>query len=603
MAKHFNTDTTKILEILTHRLYSESDIFLKELISNSSDACNKINFLITSGEYKGTNYQKKIFIDVNEEKNTLTIIDNGIGMDASDMENFLGTIASSNTRNTIEQLKAKSDLIGQFGIGFYSCFMVADEVHVWSKKYNDGKGYLWTSKGQESYDINPQEDPLVSVENTHGTQVQLILKEDFKHLTNKYQIREVVKKYSNYINVPIMFYDEQDKNETINEGLIPWRAANLTTEAAQGIYKNILNGMGDIFQFIHQKLQGRYDYTRLLFIPAKSFFIPITRDHKPAIHIYLNGVFVCNDENFLPLYLRFIKGIIEFEDMPINISRENFLQNPFVEQTKKSVKHKILRRIDRLEDLIKNCETNRENYINNFWNVYGNILKEGIIEDYMDKSMIFDCCLFKSAQKNTLITVNEYVTERKKLAEKVVSIENGESTQEDNNIYYFMHKNEGSHPLIESFMADNNFDVIVLRDELEKICFENAYNYQGYNFINIIDKQKTVEITEDDKKTVESIQKILPEFKAVNFNAMDINNLGYIIKEQNFMDFNAPMAGSLTLNSHNPLVKKLNEQVGNDDKFKEIILTIINLIKMKESIPENQYYVIDNLVNTYNNSL
>jgi molecular chaperone HtpG len=347
-------------------------------------------------------------------------------MDSQDMENFLGTIASSNTRNTIEQLKTKTDLIGQFGIGFYSCFMVADEVHVWSKKYDSGKGYLWTSKGQDSYDITEQSEPFFPME-SHGTQIRLVLKEDFQYLTNKYQIREIVKKYSNYVNVPIYFYDEQDK-ESINQGIIPWRTSNLTQESAQDIYKNILRGMGDIFQFVHQKLQGRYDYTRLLFIPAKSFFIPITRDHKPAIHIYLNGVFVCNDENFLPLYLRFIKGIIEFEDMPINISRENFLQNPFVEQTKRSVTHKIL------EELIKSCETDRGNYVENFWNVYGNILKEGIVEDFQDKTMIFDACLFKSAKTNTWITVKEYSENIKNESSKVVSIESGEATQENNNI-------------------------------------------------------------------------------------------------------------------------------------------------------------------------
>jgi molecular chaperone HtpG len=595
MAKHFNTDTTKILEILTHRLYSETDIFLKELISNGSDACNKINFLITSGQYQGNDYQKKIFIDVNEEKNILTIMDNGIGMDGQDMENFLGTIASSNTRNTIEQLKEKSDLIGQFGIGFYSCFMVANEVHVWSKKYNGGKGYLWTSKGENFYDITEQTDPFFPQE-SHGTQVQLMLKEDFKHLTNKYQIREIVKKYSNYINVPIVFYDEQDKNETINEGLIPWRTTNLTLDAAKNIYKNILNGMGDIFQFIHQKLQGRYDYTRLIFIPSKSFFIPITRDHKPAIHVYLNGVFVCNDENFLPLYLRFIKGIIEFEDMPINISRENFLQNPFVEQTKKSVKHKIL------EDLIKSCETNRSEYINSFWNVYGNILKEGIIEDFQDKSMIFDCCLFKSAQENSLITVKEYLEKRKSQEEKIISIESGSAAAQDNNIYYFLNKNEGGHPLMDSFMKKNQWDVLVLKDELEKICLENAYNYGGYNFVNIIDQQETYESTEDEKKIIDTLSAMMAEFKSIGFNSMDMNTLGYIIREQNFMDFNTPMASQLTLNNHHPLVQKLHK-INDEKTMKDMVLTMVNLIKIKETLPEDQYYIVDNLTKSYENSL
>jgi molecular chaperone HtpG len=595
MAKHFNTDTTKILEILTHRLYSESDIFLKELISNSSDACNKINFLITSGEYSDKEYKKQIFINTDEENHRLTIIDNGIGMDNKDMETFLGTIASSNTRNTIEQLKTKSDLIGQFGIGFYSCFMVSEEVHVWSKKYNSTKGFLWSSKGQDSYDIIESDEPFFPTDHNHGTQVRLILKEDFRHLTNKYQLREIVKKYSNYVNVPIVFYDERDKNESINEGTIPWRSPSLTEEGAKTIYKNILGGMGDIFQFIHQKLQGRYDYTRLLFIPSKSFFIPITRDHKPAIHVYLNGIFVCNDENFLPLYLRFIKGIIEFEDMPINISRENFLQNPFVEQTKKSVKHKIL------EELIKSCETQRDHYINGFWNVYGNILKEGILEDYQDKSMIFDCCLFKSAKKNQWITVKEYVSTIEAEAEQTVTVEEGQGEKKPS-IYYFLNKNEGSHPVVEDFIKEHNKDVIILKDELEKICFENAYNYNGFDFVNILDQQKNYEPNEEEKSLGEKIQSTVEGFQGVQFKNMDTNTLGYIIKEQNFMDFNTKPSSSMTINGSHPLINKLKTTT-DEKKFKEIILTTIQLIKMKEHTEESQNYIVDNLVDSYLKSL
>jgi molecular chaperone HtpG len=581
--KNFGTDTTKILEILTHRLYSESDIFLKELISNCSDACNKINFLMTSGEYQGDNYKKKIFIDTNEENHILTIIDNGIGMNNQDMEKFLGTIASSNTRNTIEQIKDKTDLIGQFGIGFYSCFMVADEVKVWSKKYDSNKSYLWTSNGKESYTIEESNQQLVKMEENHGTQVQLHLKEDFYHFTNKYSIREIIKKYSNYISIPIMFYDEQDKNESINEGIIPWRVSTLSQEVAKNIYKNMLGGMGEIFSYFHQKLQGRYDYTRLIFIPSKSFFIPITRDHKPMINIYLNGVFVCNDESFLPLYLRFIKGLIEFEDLPINISRENFLQNPFVQQTKKSVKHKIL------EELINNCENNRNQYIENFWDVYGNILKEGIIEDYEDKTMIIDSCLFKSAKSNQLITVKEYVENHKDI--------------EDNNIYYFLHKNSGSHPMVESFITKHNKDVLILKDELEKICFENAYNYDGKNFVSITEKKEQHQSSDEEKAVMDNMKTYLHKINFIEGNILDKNIIGFIIKEQNFMNFNVESKTSLTLNTQHPLFQKALLYKDNPQQLKEITLAMINFIDMRDNADNENHIIIDKIINSYVNSL
>ena len=579
--KPFGTDTTKILEILTHRLYSDSEIFLKELISNGSDACNKINFLITSGDYKGENYQKKILINVNEEKNTLTIIDNGIGMDDDDMDNFLGTIASSNTRNTIEKLNTKTDLIGQFGIGFYSCFMVADEVQVWSKKYNTNESFLWKSNGKDAYEIISQNNPFYEINESHGTQVQLILKEDFKYLTNKYQIIEIIKKYSSYVNVPIKFYDEQDKNETINKLEIPWRSNTITPEIAHDIYRQVLNRQGEVFKYIHQKLQGKYDYTRLIYIPAKSYF---GEDRMGSFKIYLNGVFVSNELEFLPRYMRFASGLVEFQDMPINISRENFLQNPFVEQVKNSIKIKIL------EELIKNIDNNRQEYIDNFWNYHGNFLKSGLMEEYMDKTMVFDCCLFKSNKKKSLITIREYI---KDLEETKVIVEDFKEESDKKVIYYAPCTNEVN-PLADSFVKERNIDVLMVDGVFDKMILEFANNYQDYSLVNILDQQKIYENNDEDKKFLEECKNILKDVTSINFNTLEENILGYQTTDINFGNFNEKPMVHLVLNINHPLIKKIKEK--ND--IKDDIIAVNLFIKSKELAGDNGY-VVDNMIDMY----
>jgi molecular chaperone HtpG len=582
--KPFGTDTAKILEILTHRLYSESEIFLKELISNGSDACNKINFLITSGEYKGENYQKKILIDLDEDANILTIIDNGIGMDDDDMDNFLGTIASSNTRNTIEKLNAKNDLIGQFGIGFYSCFMVADEVQVWSKKYDSDRGFLWQSNGKDSYEIIEQNKAFFT-SNGHGTQVKLILKEDFKYLTNKYQIMEIIKKYSNYVNVPIVFYDEQDKNEIINKVEIPWRTNNMTKDIAKDIYKQVLHRNGEIFKYVHQKLQGKYDYTRLLYIPGKNSW---GMDRQGSFQIYLNGVFVSNELEFLPQHMRFASGIIEFQDMPINISRENFLQNPFVEQVKNSIKHKIL------EELIKSLESNKEEYIENFWNFYGkNLLKTGLMEDFMDRTMIFDACLFRSAKKKTLNTLREYV---KEMEDAKVIIENFDKNDNEKVIYYIT-STQDHHPLADTFMKEHNQDVLIV-DELDKMIFEFTNTYEDKKFVNILNQQKSHENSTEDHVFVEKSQSILKDIKKITLNSLEQNILGYKVQEMDFITFQKPMI-NLVFNINHPLIAKAQKNINNEDLFKENILAVYNFLKIKETSDEDSNKVLDKIINSY----
>ena len=570
--KDFGTDTAKILEILTHRLYNERDVFLKELISNASDACNKILFHIAKGDYSGKNYKPQIILDPNTENNTLVIIDNGIGMDDKDMDNFLGTIANSHTGQSLTDLEgSKSDLIGQFGIGFYSSFIVSPEVSVWSKKYGSDKAYLWLSDGKNSYEISEADAPFVPMETEHGTQIMLKLRDEDRDFTNTYQLREIIKKYSNYIKIPIFFLNEQEKDGQINEGIIPWREKNISQEVEKNIYKNMLGGTGDIYFSIHQNMEGQYTYSRLLFIPSRSFYIPITRDQKPVIHLYVNGVFICNDQDFLPLYLRFVRGIVEARDLPININRETIRNNPVVQQMRRSAQNKIL------EELVRKVNSDRENYIKNFWEIYGMILKEGIIEDYENKTLVMDACLFRSAKSGDYITLKEYVDN---------------CAEEQKEIYYFLHKGDNKHPLVQSFMEEHNCDILLIKEELEKLCFDNAINYDSKNFLSIMDKKNDSSVNEEEKNIMKEFQEILrDEIKEVEpVHTLPQESLGFLLKETNFMNFamdNQPKI-KMCINTKHPLFVKAKEamEMENKEKLSNIISNIYCFLKLQEQTPD-----------------
>jgi molecular chaperone HtpG len=572
--KAFSSDTAKILEILTHRLYNEKDVFLKELISNSSDACNKILFLISSMKYNGMDYSPKILIAPNTENNTISIIDNGIGMDQEDMQNFLGTIANSHTGKTIADLEGSNDhLIGQFGIGFYSSFIVSTEVSVWSKKYGSDQAYLWVSDGKNAYEISEADAPFFPMENNHGTQIMLKLRDEDKELTNTYNIREIIKKYSNYIKIPIFFLQEEEKDGQINEAIIPWREKTVSPEVQQNIYKNMLGGTGDIYFTIHQNMEGEYIYSRLLFIPSRSFYIPITRDQKPVIHLYVNGVFICNDQDFLPLYLRFVRGIVEARDLPININRETVRNNPVVEKMRRSALSKIL------EELVRHVNSDRENYIKNFWEIYGMILKEGIIEDYEHKTLVMDACLFRSGKTGDYITLKEYISDCK---------------EDQKEIYYFLSKGNTKHPLVESFINNHNCDILILKEELEKLCFDHAMSYESKNFVSIMDKREAAAINEQEKNVIQECKEILKEElqEVEGIDNVPENILGFLLKDTNFMNFSLGnnQAIKMCINTKHALFQKAQEAMANNhqDKFHNIIENIYCFLKLQEHTP-NKY--------------
>lgn len=512
MAKHqFQTEVGQLLHLMTHSLYSNKEIFIRELVSNASDAIDKLNYVrLTDDNLKDAyaDWKGEVNVSFDEADKSLTISDNGIGMNDEDLIASIGTIAKSGTKSFVDALtgdaKKDSNLIGQFGVGFYSVFMVASRVDVISKKAGEEVAYKWTSEGTGEFDLAP------CTKETAGTVIYIKLKdEEASEFADKHRIKNIVGKYSNHIAYPIFLnYKEEvtetlseedkkagkeatksieDKREKINEATALWMQpkAKLKADEYNDFYKSISHDSTDPMVTIHTKVEGVNEYTTLFYIPKTAPMDMYRADFQPGVKLYVKRVFITDSEKeLLPTYLRFVRGIIDSEDLPLNVSREILQENRVLANIKQSSVKKILSEIKKLAK-------DEEKYAE-FVAQYIRPLKEGVYQDHMNKELILDLLRYKSTKAEKLTSLEAYK-------------ERADSEQKA--IYYIVGENEKvlkSSPLLESYNK-NNIEVLILDDkEIDEIITPTMGAYKEWEFKDITAcEPPKVEQTEEAKKEVE----------------------------------------------------------------------------------------------------
>src|SRR5580658_6443682 len=415
--REFQTEVNQLLHLIVHSLYSHPEIFLRELISNSSDALDKLRHLTLVDEsFKTFPFAPRIDLELDEEKQTLTIADTGIGMNEEDLVSNLGTIARSGTKNFLAQLsgdaRKDSNLIGQFGVGFYSVFMVADEVEVFSRKAGEDKTYKWSSDGQTGFEI--EEATGNHARSSAGTTVLIHFNEEGAQYANSWRLQEIVKKYSNHIAFPIFLtYDKSEWNEEkkesiktrvteqVNAASAMWRRSKseLKDEDYKEFYKSITGDWEDPLFWFHTRAEGSLEYVTLFFIPAKAPTDLYQADYKGGIKLYVKRVFIMDDSReLLPQYLRFVRGVIDSEDLPLNVSREILQQNQILTTIKTASVKKILSELKNI------AENDPEKYAT-FIAEYNRPLKEGLYGDYAKRETLLDLIRFKSTKVEGLTSL------------------------------------------------------------------------------------------------------------------------------------------------------------------------------------------------------
>lgn len=499
--KQFKTESKKVLDMMINSIYTNKDIFLRELISNSSDAIDKLYYLsLTNKDIKVKKDDLKIRIDLDKENRTITITDNGLGMTKEELEHNLGTIAESGSLKFKEENDGKEDvnIIGQFGVGFYSAFMVSKKVEVLSKSYKDDNSYIWTSEGVDGYTI--EEAPKEEV----GTKITLYLKDDtddidYSDYLTEYKIRSIIKKYSDYIAYPIIMevensrkkedsdeYETYKELETINSRIPLWKKdkKKIKEEEYNNFYKDTFYDYDDPIKTIQYNIEGNVNYTALLYIPSHAPYNYYTKEYEKGLKLYTNGVLIMDKaEMLLPDYFSFVKGVIDTEDIPLNISRETLQDDKNIKLIAKSIETKIKK------ELLKLLKDNREDYIK-FYKEFGMNLKFGIYNDYgIHKDNIKDLIMFYSSKEKKLITLEEYTNKLK---------------EEDKNIYYATGETTDKIdrlPQVELF-KDKDIEVLYLTEYVDEFAVMTLNNYNDKTFVNV-SKESTDLSSEEEKKKIE----------------------------------------------------------------------------------------------------
>ncbi|WP_353661322.1 molecular chaperone HtpG [Hydrogenimonas sp. SS33] len=488
MSKHeFQTEVNQLLHLMIHSLYSNKEIFLRELISNASDALDKLEYLkLTDEKYKELNLPGKIVIRADKEKKTLTVSDTGIGMNDEDMIENLGTIAKSGTKSFIESLtgdaKKDSHLIGQFGVGFYSAFMVAKKVEVLSRKPLEEKAWKWVSEGNGEYEIEEAQ------KEGYGTDITLHMRDDAEEFLDEWRIKSIVEKYSNHIPFPIYLVNEKGEEEQINKASALWRLpkSELSDEDYREFYKQISHDSEDPLLWVHTRAEGTLEYYTLFYIPKKAPIDLFRVDYQPGVKLYVKRVFITDEEReLLPTYLRFVRGIIDAEDLPLNVSREILQENIILSKIKKASVKKILGELKKL------LEKDREAY-EGFFKEMGKALKEGIYSDFENKETLLELMLFKSSEREGYVTLREYKERMKEGQEK---------------IYYLMGEDENllrHSPLLEKY-REEGIEVLLFDDEVDAIVMPTVTEYDGTPLENIANVEEEGEVGDEVKEKFASI--------------------------------------------------------------------------------------------------
>lgn len=491
-AKMFQAETKELLNLMIHSIYTNREIFLRELISNASDAIDKIKFeALTNSEILGEDRDFKITLAVDKDKKEITITDNGIGMTYDEVAENIGTIAKSGSKAFKEKLENTSkddiDIIGQFGIGFYSGFMVADKMTLITKSPKSDMGVKWTSTGDGSYEIEEFE------KKERGTSITLTIKdgEEFMTFLEDWKIRDLVKKYSDYVRYPIIFNDE-----TINSTKPIWKTdkSQLKDENYNEFYKSTFHDWEDPMFHFHLKVQGNIEYTALLYIPKKAPMDFYSKDYKKGLQLYTKNVFIMDKcDELIPEYFSFVKGLVDCDDLSLNISREILQQNSELTAISKNLEKKI---ISELEYILKN---DREKYIE-FWEAFGRNIKFGIHDMFgMNKDKLQNLLIFRSSLDDKYVTLKEYV-ERMGEEKKEILYVVGEDLATVKSL-----------PKMEA-LKEKGIEVLILTDKIDEFALKTMNEFEGKTFKSISDSDFKLE---ENKEKEEEIKKLSEDNKSM----------------------------------------------------------------------------------------
>ena len=496
--RSFQTETKQLLKLMIHSLYSNKEIFIRELVSNASDALDKLRFNSVQNK-KLSKFAKdpSIKVQVLSDENKLIISDNGIGMSEDEVIENIGTIARSGTASFLENItgdeKKDSNLIGQFGVGFYSVFMVADKVQVISKSALNDKdeGTFWESTGEDKYKIK-------SVEKiNNGTEIHIFLNDDNTEFADIGRVRFLLEKYSQYINFPLYISDGKETNERVNEAEALWLKSkrSIKDEEYKEFYKFISFDQDDPLLWIHNKVEGKNEYTNLVYIPSKPPFDLWNRESPRGLKLYIQRVFIMDDaSNFLPLYLRFLRGVIDTNDLPLNVSREILQSNPLVDTIKKSITKRTLDSLKKLKD------DSYEEYLE-FWKEFGLVLKEGPAEDIENRELIASLMLFNSSN----------LSDSSKYTSLDSYVEN--MNESDDKIYFCVadtFEAATNSPHIEK-LKSKNIEVLLLTDRIDEWLMTSIFEYKGKQLVNV--SKESVSKNDDDNKLNEKDSELTKKIK------------------------------------------------------------------------------------------
>ena len=583
----FQTEVSQLLKLMIHSLYSNKEIFLRELISNASDACDKLRFeALTDASLMGDDSDLKIDISVDREKRTVSISDNGIGMSRDEVVQNIGTIAKSGTKEFFNKLTGDqaqdATLIGQFGVGFYSSFIVADKVTLISRRAGlpESEAVCWESAGEGDFTVETVSKP------SRGTQIILHLRADEDELLEGYRLKTIAQRYSDHINLPIFMPKEewnekeskyvlQDESDQINQASAIWARpkSEVTDEQYQDFYKHISHDMEKPLAWAHARVEGKSEYTQLLYVPSKAPYDLWNREHKRGLKLYVRRVFIMEDaEQLLPGYLRFVKGVVDSADLPLNVSREILQESRDVEAIRKGCVNRVL-------GMIEDMAENQHDKFAVFWTEFGSVLKEGVGEDWSNKERIAKLLRFSSTADSgdkQVVALNEYVGRMKEGQDKIYYI-----TAET-------HAAAKSSPHLEIFKK-KDIEVLLLSDRVDEWAVSNLQEFDGKKLVSVakgaldlgsIDNAADSEEEKDSADSSDLINRIKESLagkvKDVRVSSRLVDSPSCLVSDEDEMSMNLSRmlkaAGQevpavepiLEINVNHPIVKKMADEKDKD---------------------------------------
>jgi molecular chaperone HtpG len=490
----FQAEVAKLLQLMVHSVYSDRDVFLRELISNASDALDKLRYeAIAKPELLEKEATLSITITADKKAKSLTLTDTGIGMTADELAGNLGTIAKSGTEAFVKNAEDAPDLIGRFGVGFYAAFMVADKVVVTSRKAGSTKTHTWESDGLGTYTV------VEADKAPRGTSITLHLKEDGSDFLDDWKIESVVKAYSDHIAHPILLAGDEESRQ-INSGSAIWTRAKseVTAEQHKEFYGALAHAAGDPALTIHYRAEGRHEYNVLLYVPGEKPFDLYDPERKGRQKLYVRRVFIADDAALLPPYLRFIRGVIDSSDMPLNLSREMLQNNPDVAAVRKAVTNRVLQEFKKLAEKDQAAFTK-------IWELYAPVIKEGLYEDFERRDQLFELARFSST-KSPVLTLKDYVAGLKENQTAIYYI-----TGEDA-------KKAAASPQLEGYKA-RDIEVLLLTDPVDSFWVRTAMGFEGKPFVSVtqgagdIDAIKPADAPKEEVKTDDATQGLIDAMK------------------------------------------------------------------------------------------